>query len=281
MQNAFNQPFRLSLSEYKSVAHRTMHNHHNASHNHRRDHRDQPGRRPHERQRGRNAHCIGTPQPGGRRCAAAAAFTNTLLQSASGTTDAIADAVFQSVTEAAEKKVTEVTATLATEAKNHLNLAISICCGAICCSLFGVLVLAAHITAFVGLAHTQRVDLDPLCPAHYWNGQLALLILRWCAFILAGCTMCLYRSTAACAALITCCTLTTILTFAIADTAVTAQAWAALNCTEAIRVASRSADPLLTASGSLFVLIDWLLLLCACAASVRACRTTAEVMADD
>ena len=212
---------------------------------------------------------------------AAAVFTNTLLQSAGGT-DAIAETVIQSVTEAAEKKVVEVTATLATEAKNHLPLAISICCGAICCSLFGVLVLAAHITAFVGLAHTQHVDLDPLCPAHYWDGQLALLIFRWSAFLLAGCTLCLFKSNAACVALITCCSLTTVLTFAIADTAVTAQAWAALNCTEAIRTASRSADPVLTASGSLFVLIDWLLLVvCGCAAFVRVCRATADVVADN
>jgi hypothetical protein len=185
--------------------------------------------------------------------------------------------VIQSVTEAAEKKV----ATLATEAKTHLPLAIAICCGAICFSLFGVVVLAAHITAFVGLAHTQRVDLDPLCPAHYWDGQLALLILRWSAFLLAGCTLCLCRSIAVCVAPIVCCALTTILTFAIADTTVTAQAWAALDCTEAIRAASRSADPVLAASGSLFVLTDWLLLVCVCAASVRVCRATANVMADD
>jgi hypothetical protein len=202
------------------------------------------------------------------------AFENTLV---SNLTDNIGDTVIQSLAVAAETKIAEVT----TEAKKYIPLAAHICCTAICCSVFGVIVIAAHITAFVGLAHTQNVDLDPLCPAHYWDGQITLLFLRLIAFVLMACALCAVGcfQRIFCTSALIVCTMVTVLSFAIADTVVTAQAWSALNCSVAVR-ASRDADPLLMASGSLFVMIDWLMLICVCSAACRTCRASAEVESD-
>jgi hypothetical protein len=197
---------------------------------------------------------------------------------ATGLTETIGDTVIQTITAAAEVKIAEVT----TEAKKHLPLAVHICCAAVCCSLFGVVVIAAHITAFVGLAHTQHVDLDPLCPAHYWDGQIALLFVRLLAFLLLGVTLCTVGCSKGicCTTALIACTLATVLSFTIADTVVTAQAWSALNCSVAVR-AGRDTDPLLMASGSLFVMIDWLMLLCACSAACRACRGSVGVVNEE
>ena len=189
----------------------------------------------------------------------------------------IGDTLASTLAKAAEKKVKELTA----DAGKHAPLAASICCAGCCCSIFVVIVITAHITAFVGLAHTQHVDLDPLCPPHYWDSSIALLFMRLFAAALAFCTICASGAVKKvyCTAATIVCALVTVLSFAIADTAVTAQAWSALNCSSAVR-AGRDSDPLLMASGSLFVMIDWILLLCACGAACRACRMSAGVESD-
>ena len=199
-------------------------------------------------------------------------ISNLISSTMQGTN--VADTLTSSLAETAEKKTRE----LAKEAKKHAPLVAYIICAGCCCSVFSVLVIAAHITAFVGLAHTQNVDLDPLCPPHYWNANMALLFMRFIVFSLTCCTVCASGAikNMCCTAAAIVCALVTIFSFAIADTTVTAQAWSALNCSEAVR-AGRDADPLLMASGSLFVMIDWMLLLCACSTACRACRVSAEV----
>jgi hypothetical protein len=138
-----------------------------------------------------------------------------------------------------------------------------------CCSVFVLFVFVAYIVGFVGLAHTQHVNLDPSCPAGYWSTSLALILSRMGFFVLslvlAACARC---SGSVCMAMFSSVFgLCVILSFTVANTAVTAEAWNALNCTEAVR-ASRDADPLLMASGSLFILTDWILLILACAGMV-------------
>lgn len=208
----------------------------------------------------------------GQRAGMTAAIAEHVQDStlASNLTETIGDTVIQNLAVATETKIAE--------AKKYIPLAAHICCTAICCSVFVVIVIAAYITAFVGLAHTQNVDLDPMCPTNFWDGQITLLFLRLIAFILMICTLCavgFYQRIFCTSALIVC-TLITVLSFAITDTVVTAQAWYALNCSIAVR-ASRDADPLLMASGSLFIMIDWLMLICACSAACRTCRARAEV----
>ena len=190
----------------------------------------------------------------------------------------IGDTLANSLAEAADKKAKVLAATITTEAKKHAPLVASIICAACCCSVFGVLILATHIVAFIGLAHTQHIDLDPLCPPHYWDANIALLFMRFIVFALAGCALCASCAIRKifCTAATIVCALVTVFSFAVADTVVTAQAWTALNCSVAVR-AGRDADPLLMATGSIFVAIDWCLLLCVCSAACRACRVRAEV----
>ena len=149
-----------------------------------------------------------------------------------------------------------------------------------CISVFTVFMLVAFIVGFVGLAHTQHVTLDPMCPAGYWSASLSLILTR-IAFIILGCALTAAVkcccSEDACMAVCTtlfglCCTLS----MTVANTTVTAAAWNAPNCTDAVR-ASRDADPLLMASGSLFIMLDFIFLILGCAgACVMCCKSCGE-----
>jgi hypothetical protein len=138
----------------------------------------------------------------------------------------------------------------------------------LCITALVVLAVVALIVGFVGLAHTQHTTLDPMCPAGYWNESLGLILSRLffftLFFILAASVKCCC-SQAVCA--VVCTTvlgLCLIFTFTVANTVVTARAWNAPNCSTAVR-ASRDTDPLLMASGSLFILFDWIVLITGCA----------------
>ena len=70
--------------------------------------------------------------------------------------------------------------------------------------------------------------------------------------------------------------LVTIFSVAVSDSVETAQAISALNCSTALR-AGRDSDPLLIVSGSMFIMLDWLLCLCVCCACGREARESEEV----
>ena len=138
-----------------------------------------------------------------------------------------------------------------------------VCLGC-CISVFTVFTLVAFIVGFVGLAHTQHVTLDPMCPTGYWSASLGLILTRIVFFVLF-CTLsvavkCCCSEVACMAACTTVIGLCFSLSMTVANTTVTMAAWNAPNCTDAVR-ASRDADPLLMASGSLFIMMDWILLL--------------------
>ena len=163
------------------------------------------------------------------------------------------------------------------EAKQQAsNITCTVCCA-------GVLVtfaICAHITAFAGLSHTQRVDLDPLCPPGYWDSSISLLFIRFAVYCLVACSMCCSEQIKECGCLICIVMLAqvTILSVAISDSVVTSQALSALNCSATLR-ADRDNEPLLIVSGSMFIAIDWLLCLCACCACCCRCRER-EAVAD-
>jgi uncharacterized membrane protein len=154
----------------------------------------------------------------------------------------------------------------------------SICCSVILWSIIATYAICAHIVAFAGLSHTQRVDLDPLCPKGYWDSSISLLFIRFAVFCLAIVSIfCSKQLRGVCCFMgITALALVTIFSVAVSDSVETAQAISALNCSTALR-AGRDSDPLLIVSGSMFIMLDWLLCLCVCCACGREARESEEV----
>jgi hypothetical protein len=154
----------------------------------------------------------------------------------------------------------------------------SICCGVVVWSVIATCAICANIVAFAGLSHTQRVVLDPLCPSGYWDSSISLLFIRFAVYCLVLFSMfCSKELRGVCCVIgITALALVTILSVAVSDSVVTAQAISALNCSTALR-AGKDSDPLLIVSGSMFIMLDWLLCLCVCCTCVKACRESEEV----
>ena len=176
----------------------------------------------------------------------------------------------------------DVEAGLKESTSEELHKTAAIVCLGCCISVFTVYTLAALIVGFVGLAHTQHVTLDPMCPAGYWTASLGLILLRILLFLLfvalAAAAQCFCNQSVFMPACLTVFGLCVTLSMTLANTAVTAQAWGAPNCTDAVR-ASRDADPLLMASGSLFIMLDWIVLMVCCAgACTMCCKKCAEEM---
>lgn len=158
---------------------------------------------------------------------------------------------------------------------------IIISCCACCWSVIVTFAICANVTAFTGLSHTQRVVLDPLCPAGYWDSSIALLFIRFAVFCLVGVSMLCSKKLkgVCCFVSVTVLALVTIFSVAVSDSVVTAQAISALNCSMAIR-AGRDNDPLLIVSGSMFIVLDWILCLCVCCTCISKCREHDEVQCE-
>jgi hypothetical protein len=158
------------------------------------------------------------------------------------------------------------------------TLSLVCCCSVILWSIIVTYTICAHIIAFVGLSHTQRVVLDPLCPQGYWESSIALLFIRFAVFCLVMFSICCSKQLrgVCCFICVTALALVTIFSIAVSDSVVTAQAISALNCSAAVR-AGRDNDPLLIVSGSMFIALDWLLCLCVCCTCGQRARGSEEV----
>lgn len=135
---------------------------------------------------------------------------------------------------------------------------------AACC--LGVLVLILMISGFItecaGLSHTRHSDeMQRNCPSNYWNSAAGVLSLRaivWVAFAVAG--VCFWISdTKPHATLVLFFYCLLLLPVLLANTALTAQAWDAVNCTKAMMESNRDADPLIAAGSSILMLVDWIM----------------------
>ena len=160
--------------------------------------------------------------------------------------------------------------------------ACAICCGVCFWSIVATFAICANITAMAGLSHTQRIVLDPLCPPGYWESSISLLFIRFAVFCLVVFTIvCSTKIQGVCCFIsITILAMITILSVAISDSVVTSQAISALNCSTALR-AERDNDPLLIVSGSMFIMIDWLLCLCVCCTCCTKYREREQVTVDE
>ena len=140
--------------------------------------------------------------------------------------------------------------------------------------------ICAYITAFTGLSHTQHVVLDPLCPPGYWDSSISLIFIRFAVFCLAAFFICFSRKLGdtCCLVWVTVLSVVTIFSISVSDSVVTSQAILALNCSTAIR-AGRDNDPLLIVSGSMFIVLDWVLCLCVCCTCIHRPREHADVYA--
>ena len=192
--------------------------------------------------------------------------------------EVLASNITEAIEVSTEKQAHLLATTITCNAKENMPTIVTFCAAMCCCSVLGITFLAANITAFVGLAHTHQTDLDPLCPPYYWDASIILLLTRLAVFSLLGCTVCTSNTSSRnvfCTASAVLCMLTTVFTFAVVESIVNVQAWSALNCSTAVR--GRDADPLLIASGSIFVLVDWIMLICACCLSSNACCRRADM----
>lgn len=152
------------------------------------------------------------------------------------------------------------------------------CCGVIVWSVIATFAVCANVVAFAGLSHTQRVVLDPLCPPGYWDSSISLLFIRFavCCLVVVSLFFSKKFRGVCCFMSITVLALVTIFSVAVSDSVLTAQASSALNCSAALR-AGRDSDPLLIVSGSMFILLDWLLCVCVCCTCGQRCRESEPV----
>ena len=131
------------------------------------------------------------------------------------------------------------------------------CCGA----LMLILMVSGFITECAGLSHTRDGDLGGGCPSNYWNGAAGLLSVRaifW-VFLAASAALCwAYEEVPPCTPYLFG---VGILPLTLSNTALTAQAWEAVNCTRAMMEHNRDADPLIAAGSSVLLLVDWVMLL--------------------
>ena len=144
----------------------------------------------------------------------------------------------------------------------------------VCCSvLLLLLMVSGFITECAGLSHTRHSDaMQRQCPSNYWESAAGILSLRaiiWFAFAV-GAVVCWIQDleVGPSAVLFWSCLL--LLPLTLSNTVLTAQAWEAVNCTQAMMEDNRDADPLIAAGSSILTLVDWIMLLAAvsCAAAL-------------
>jgi hypothetical protein len=161
------------------------------------------------------------------------------------------------------------------------------CSEIVCTACFaGVLfaiAICAYIVGSVGFYNTRLLDLEPYCPHDYWNGSFALLFLRVPVYLVSCCLMALSKWTskqgehACCTACIALSALLVIFSVTVSDAVITSNAISALNCSAALRANGKDDDALLIVSGSLFVVLDWMVLLSACCRALCMCRESDAV----
>ena len=161
------------------------------------------------------------------------------------------------------------------------------CCAIVCIACYaGVLftiAFCAYIVGSVGFYNTRLLDLEPHCPHDYWNGSFALLFLRIPVYLVSCCLMALSKWTSkqgehvCCTACVAVSALLVIFSVTVSDTVITSNAISALNCSTALRANGKDDDALLIVSGSLFVVLDWMVLVSACCRALYMSRESEEV----
>ena len=138
---------------------------------------------------------------------------------------------------------------------------------AACCSvLMLLLMVSGFITECAGLSHTRNGDaMQRLCPSNYWGSAAGILSLRaiiWFAFAVGAVVYWIQDLELGPSAALFWCGLL-LLPLTLSNTVLTAQAWEAVNCTQAMMEDNRDADPLIAAGSSILTLVDWIMLLAA------------------
>ncbi len=154
-------------------------------------------------------------------------------------------------------------------------------CSVCCVSIMFTLAICANIIGLVGLSHTRLIDLEPYCPHNYWEGSLTLIFMRCAVYSMAMGLMVCSRQIPeqggsgfciACAMLLS---MSVILSVTVSDSVITSEAISALNCTTVLR--NHGKEALLTVSGILFIVLDWMMFVVVCCTCLFGSRGSAEV----
>jgi hypothetical protein len=148
------------------------------------------------------------------------------------------------------------------------KLILPLCFGA----LMLILMVSGFITECAGLSHTRRnPEMGSACPFNYWNAAAGVLSVRAILWVVFAIGAAVYWSGGLNPVPMASCFVFLCLPLTLSNTALTAQAWEAVNCTQAMMEGNRDADPLIAAGSSMLMMVDWIMLLLGLGWAVSSC----------